>query len=253
MTILEAVAIAAAGFGAGVINTVVGSGTLLTFPVLLGFGYAPVTANVSNTIGLVPGGATGTYGYRAELAGRGRRAASMAVASIAGALLGATLLLTLPASAFAKVVPYLIGAALVLILVQPWLSARLEARRRAGGFHGAGWTPAALFAIGVYGGYFGAAQGILLLGVLSLGLTDTLAADQRTEERARHGDESRRRRRLRDCRAGGLGRRSPDRGRLAVRRPRRGAGRAGAAAVGTEDGDRARRDRRDREAQRLTV
>ena len=85
-TILEAVAIAAAGFGAGVINTVVGSGTLLTFPVLLGFGYAPVTANVSNTIGLVPGGVSGTYGYRAELAGRGRRAVSMAIASIAGAL-----------------------------------------------------------------------------------------------------------------------------------------------------------------------
>ena len=174
MTILEAGAIAAAGFGAGVINTVVGSGTLLTFPVLLGFGYAPVTANVSNTIGLVPGGVSGTYGYRAELAGRRRRAASMAVSSIAGALLGATLLLTLPASAFAKVVPYLIGAALVLILVQPWLSARLERRRKATGFHGGGWTPAALFAIGVYGGYFGAAQGILLLGVLSLGLTDTL-------------------------------------------------------------------------------
>src|SRR3954471_22404985 len=95
----EAVAITAAGFGAGTINTVVGSGTLLTFPVLLGFGYAPVQANVSNTVGLVPGGVSGTLGYRRELAGQRRRSLVLGAATFAGAVVGATLLLTLPASA----------------------------------------------------------------------------------------------------------------------------------------------------------
>ena len=170
----EAVAIAAAGLGAGAINTVVGSGTLLTFPVLLGFGYPPVVANVSNTVGLVPGGLAGTHGYRAELSGQRRRAVSFAAASVAGALVGAGLLLALPESAFKAVVPYLIAGALALVLAQPWLAARLEARRRRRGFHGSRLTPLALFAIGVYGGYFGAGQGILLLAVLSLGLTETL-------------------------------------------------------------------------------
>jgi uncharacterized protein len=174
MSVPEAIAIAAAGFGAGVINTIVGSGTLLTFPVLIGFGYAPVVANVSNTIGLVPGGLTGTHGYRAELSGQRRRAAVLGLASIAGALLGSILLLVLPAAAFAAIVPYLIGTALALVIAQPWLAARLAARRSRRGFHGGPWTPAALFAIGVYGGYFGAAQGILLLAVLGLGLTETL-------------------------------------------------------------------------------
>jgi uncharacterized membrane protein YfcA len=174
VSVPEAIAIAAAGFGAGVINTVVGSGTLLTFPVLLGFGYPAVTANVSNTIGLVPGGASGTIGYRAELEGQRRRVISLGIASLTGALTGSILLLTLPASSFARVVPYLIGGAILLIVLQPWISARLDARRRARGFHGAGWTPVGLFLIGVYGGYFGAAQGILLLGVLSIGLVDAL-------------------------------------------------------------------------------
>ena len=174
MTGAEAIAIAAAGLGAGAINTVVGSGTLLTFPVLLGFGYAPVVANVSNTVGLVPGGATGSFGYRSELAGQGRRAVRLAVASVAGALAGAGLLLALPASTFKVVVPYLIAGALVLVLAQPWLAARLAARRRRGGFGGGRWTPAALFAVGVYGGYFGAGQGIVLLAVLGLGLTEHL-------------------------------------------------------------------------------
>jgi uncharacterized protein len=174
VTVAEAVAIAAAGLGAGAINTVVGSGTLLTFPVLLGFGYAPVVANVSNTVGLVPGGVTGSIGYRSELAGQKRRAVSLAGASVTGALAGAGLLLALPASTFKVVVPYLIAGALVLVVAQPWLAARLEARRRRRGFSGGRWTPAALFAVGVYGGYFGAGQGILLLAVLGLGLAERL-------------------------------------------------------------------------------
>ena len=133
-----------------------------------------MVANVSNTVGLVPGGVSGSLGYRSELAGQGRRALRLAGASVAGALAGAALLLTLPASTFKVVVPYLIAGGLVLVVAQPWVAARLEKRRRRRGFAGAGWTPAALFAVGVYGGYFGAGQGILLLAVLGLWLTEAL-------------------------------------------------------------------------------
>jgi uncharacterized protein len=174
MSVWEGIAIALAGLGAGTINTVVGSGTLLTFPVLLAFGYSPVVANVSNTVGLVPGGLTGTFGYRSELAGQKRRAYGLVAVSVAGALVGATLLLTLPASTFNAVVPVLIAVALVLVIVQPRLAARLEERRRLRGVESAGWTPVAVFAIGVYGGYFGGAQGIMLFAVLGIGVTETL-------------------------------------------------------------------------------
>src|ERR1700728_4723670 len=100
MSFGQIVAIACAGLAAGTINTVVGSGTLITFPVLLAFGYAPVTANVSNTLGLVPGSASGATGCRRELAGQERRLASLAIFSVAGGVVGAILLLTQPASAF---------------------------------------------------------------------------------------------------------------------------------------------------------
>jgi uncharacterized membrane protein YfcA len=173
MNVLEAVVISAAGVGAGTINTVVGSGTLLTFPVLLGFGYAPVQANVSNTVGLVPGGLSGADAYRAELRNQGHRARVLGAGSLAGALVGAALLLTLPASAFEAIVPFFIACALLLVILQPWLKARLarRARRRPGGDL---WIAAGMFAAGVYGGYFGAAQGILVLGLLGLTLADTL-------------------------------------------------------------------------------
>ncbi len=175
MTPLHAVAIFAAGIIAGAINTVVGSGTLFTFPVLLAFGYAPVTANVSNTIGLVPGSAAGAYGYRQELRGQRDRAMKPTVASVLGAAVGAVLLLTLPASAFKAIVPVFIAIALVLILVQPRLTAALEARSKQRRRHGVGaLTLVATFGSGVYGGYFGAAQGILLLAILTLALDDTL-------------------------------------------------------------------------------
>src|SRR6185436_11829590 len=100
MDIGEIVAIALAGLAAGAINTVVGSGTLITFPVLLAFGYAPVTANVSNTIGLVPGSVSGAIGYRRELEGQRQQAIRLGVMSLIGGALGAALLLVLPASAF---------------------------------------------------------------------------------------------------------------------------------------------------------
>ncbi len=123
----EIIAIAAAGLAAGMINTVVGSGTLITFPVLLAFGYAPVTANVSNTVGLVPGSVSGAIGYRRELSGQRERAIRLGAASVLGGITGAVLLLVLPAAAFAAIVPVFIGLALVLIVAQPRLN-RLLAR-----------------------------------------------------------------------------------------------------------------------------
>ena len=177
MSPLEVVAIFAAGMVAGTINTVVGSGTLFTFPVLLAFGYAPVTANVSNTVGLVPGSAAGAVGYRRELAGQERRLARLAVASLSGGVIGAILLLTLPASAFKAIVPVFIAIALVLIVLQPRISAALAARRPRSQAPRTRVGPvvmAAVFLGGVYGGYFGAAQGIMVLAILTLGLDEEL-------------------------------------------------------------------------------
>jgi hypothetical protein len=174
MSLGEIVAIAFAGLAAGAINTLVGSGTLITFPVLLAFGYAPVTANVSNTIGLVPGSVSGAIGYRRELSGQLGRVLRFGAMSASGAITGAVLLLVLPASAFKAIVPVFIAAALVLIVVQPRLAAAL--RRHRGHAHGR-IGPALLFVVyltGVYGGYFGAAQGIMLLAILGLALDDAL-------------------------------------------------------------------------------
>jgi uncharacterized membrane protein YfcA len=169
----EAVGIFAAGGAAGAINTIVGSGSLITFPVLLGFGYAPVTANVSNTLGLVPGSVSGAYGYRRELAGHKRRALWLGIPSVAGGIAGAVLLLTLPASAFKAIVPGFIAAALVLVVVQPWLT-RLVAELHEHRLNARGALALSLFVVGVYGGYFGAAQGILILALLGMTLPDPL-------------------------------------------------------------------------------
>src|SRR5512144_2667587 len=108
MSVPEALLVLVAGLAAGTINTVVGSGTLITFPTLLAFGYAPVTANVSNNIGLVPGAFSGAFGFRRELEGQGQRARTLAIGSGAGGLLGGTLLLTLPSDVFDTIVPALI-------------------------------------------------------------------------------------------------------------------------------------------------
>src|SRR5947209_36394 len=155
------------------VNVVVGSGTLVTFPVLLAFGYAPVTANVSNTVGLVPASAAGAVGYRRELRGQRRRAAPLLTASLVGGIAGAILLLTLPAKAFKDIVPGFIVVALVLILLQRRLTEWLSRRRPPSSLPGP-WTTTGVLASGVYGGYFGAAQGILLLGILGLGVEDDL-------------------------------------------------------------------------------
>jgi hypothetical protein len=159
---------------AGTINVVVGSGTLITFPVLLAFGYAPVTANVSNTIGLVPGSVVGAIGYRAQLSGQRRRALILGSATLTGAVTGAILLLELPSAAFKSIVPGFIVMALVLIVAQPTLARRLSARRRRNSHHGGPGTLLAVLATGVYGGYFGAAQGIMLLAILGVALEESL-------------------------------------------------------------------------------
>jgi uncharacterized membrane protein YfcA len=174
LTAGEIVAIAFAGLAAGTINTVVGSGTLITFPVLLAFGYAPVTANVSNTIGLVPGSVSGAIGYRRELAGQARRAVRLGSMSLTGGITGAVLLLVLPSAAFKDIVPVFIVAALVLTVAQPriarWLVKRdIDLESKGGAF-----TLPAIFLTGVYGGYFGAAQGIMLLAILGVALSQDL-------------------------------------------------------------------------------
>jgi uncharacterized membrane protein YfcA len=170
----EIAAIALAGMAAGTINTVVGSGTLITFPVLLAFGYAPVTANVSNTLGLVPGSVSGAVGYRRELAGQRPRIIRLGAMSLAGGITGAVLLLVLPASAFKAIVPVFIAIALILTVMQPRIAAWLERRQIDLERRGAVGTPLAVYLTGVYGGYFGAAQGILLLAILGVALSQDL-------------------------------------------------------------------------------
>ena len=173
MTLLEVLAVLVAGLWAGAINTVVGSGTLVTFPVLLAVGYPPVVANVSNSIGLVPGSAAGAWGYRRELAGQRARAIRLSSASLLGAVAGAVLLLALPAAAFEAIVPAFIVLALLGIIFQRRLQAAIAGRAMRGEHGGvAAW--AGVFVGGIYGGYFGAAQGILLLSVLGLTLRDEL-------------------------------------------------------------------------------
>jgi uncharacterized protein len=167
--LLEAVAILLAGVAAGGINAVVGSGTLITFPTLLAFGVPPVVANVSNNIGLVPGSVSGALGYRRELAGQRARVLRLVTGSFAGGLSGAVLLLVLPDGAFEAIVPVLIGLGVVLVVVQPRLALRVAARRDdAGTRTDAWWVWPTTALAGVYGGYFGAAQGVILLGILGI-------------------------------------------------------------------------------------
>lgn len=173
MSLVEIAAVFIAGLGAGTINTIVGSGTLLTFPALLAVGYPPVLANISNTVGLVPGSLSGVIGYRRELTGQRGRLLRLGVATLLGGLTGGLLLLHLPASAFQAIVPALILLGCVLVVVQPWLARWLAVRHDAPP-HGGPLVVAGVFAVGVYGGYFGAAQGVLLIGLLGLLLNESL-------------------------------------------------------------------------------
>jgi uncharacterized membrane protein YfcA len=174
VTIWEVLAVCAAGMAAGAINAVVGSGSLITFPTLVAVGLDPVVANVSNNIGLVPGSFTGAYGYRQELKGQRDRLVRLGLASCLGSLIGGTLLLFLDPGVFQVVVPVLIAGACVLVVVQPRLSARLAAGRRHAHTHGGAALWLGVLAAGVYGGYFGAAQGVLLIGLLGSFLSEGL-------------------------------------------------------------------------------
>jgi len=173
----EIVAILLAGVAAGSLNAVVGSGTLITFPTLLAFGVPSVTANVSNTVGLVPGTLSGAIAYRAELAGQRPRLLRLGVASLLGGIVGALLLLSLPSEAFDAIVPVLVGLGVLLVAVGPAVQKRVAARHeRTGGLpeHGAPWVWPGVAAVGVYGGYFGAAQGVLLMSIMGIGVPDDL-------------------------------------------------------------------------------
>jgi uncharacterized protein len=179
MTGWEMLAVAAAGFAAGGINAVVGSGTLVSFPVLLAVGLPPVPATISNSLGLIAGNLSGSIGYRRELRGQRRLLLRLVPASVLGALTGAFLLLHLPASTFEAIVPILIGVAVLLVALQPQLQRRLAAgpadgtaprvrgARLAGLFAGA-------YATGTYGGYFAASQGVLQIGIFGLLLHESL-------------------------------------------------------------------------------
>ncbi|WP_067483892.1 sulfite exporter TauE/SafE family protein [Actinomadura hibisca] len=174
MEVLEAAAIFGAGIAAGGINTIVGSGSLITFPTMVALGFPPVVANVSNNIGLVPGSVTGAYGYRQELKGQQGRLLRLGSASMLGALVGATLLLGLPAEAFQVIVPALIVIALILVVVQPRVQKWVLSRRENHSPHGGPWLWAGVLGAGMYGGYFGAAQGIVLIALLGIALDDDL-------------------------------------------------------------------------------
>lgn len=173
MSTTHMILIALAGVGAGAINAIVGSGTLITFPTLVALGFPPVTATMSNAVGLVAGGVSGTWGYRRELRGQWTRLRWQIPASLLGAAGGAWLLLHLPEKVFQQVVPVLLVLALVLVVIGPriqaWARRRAEAQGQSADHISAGRLAALItgtFAVGVYGGYFTAAQGILLIAVM---------------------------------------------------------------------------------------
>ena len=173
MPVVDMILIALAGVGAGAINAVVGSGTLITFPTLVALGYPPVTSTMSNAVGLVAGSASGTWGYRRELRGQWNRLAWQIPASFVGAGVGAWLLLHLPEKVFTEVVPGLLIMALILVVVGPRIQAWARRRAEETGRSAEHVSPRrmaalvfATFAIGVYGGYFTAAQGIMLVAAM---------------------------------------------------------------------------------------
>jgi len=174
MTWIECAIIIVAGMGAGIINTVVGSGTLITFPVLLWAGLPPVAANVANNIGLAPGSVSGAVGYRKNLSGSGSRVVRFSVAALLGGASGAILLVVLPPGVFRVAAPVLIALALVLVVAEPWLARRLVAWREAAPPQGSHTMIAAVFSTSVYGGYFGAGQGVILLAVMGVLMAETL-------------------------------------------------------------------------------
>jgi len=171
MNLLDGTLILLAGTAAGIVNVVAGAGTLITFPVLLALGIPPVTANVSNTVGLVPASITGVYGYRRELAGQWRSVLWMASLSALGGGAGGALLLLLPATSFSTVVPFLLLIAAVLSAIQPRVARFVRRKSTAAASDTRPLTVGLLLGVlatGVYGGYFGAGQGVILLALLGI-------------------------------------------------------------------------------------
>jgi uncharacterized membrane protein YfcA len=166
--------LAAAGLAAGAVNAVAGGGSLISFPALLAAGYGSVTANVTNAVAVLPGYLGGTIGYRAELEGQRPRAIALSITSAVGAVAGAWLLIVSPAHVFRSVVPFLILGSCALLAAQPAISRRLPPPREGPGEHLSLRLHAMQLAASVYGGYFGAGLGILLLAVLGIGLRDSL-------------------------------------------------------------------------------
>lgn len=176
MNLFESLLVALGGLWAGTINTIVGSGTLVTFPILIALGVAPVMAVVSNAMGLIAGGVSGVWGYRRELIGMRHNLVRLMPASLLGGVTGAYLLLHLPETVFMVVAPLLIVLALVLVIFQPKLQ-RVIAQRRSANGSGSGHEKLMIllvFLAGVYGGYFVAAQGVLLVAILGIFMSGTL-------------------------------------------------------------------------------
>jgi hypothetical protein len=172
LSVVAVIAVLAAGFGAGTINSIVGSGSLITFPTLVALGLPPFIANITNTVGIVGGNASSVHGYRRELEGQSQRLRTLVPISAVGGTTGAILLLVRP-SAFQRIVPWLILLAVGLVIAQPRITRYLAARGPRQ-IHGSTWLKVGLFLSGVYGGYFGAAQGVILIALLAIGLDETL-------------------------------------------------------------------------------
>ena len=166
--------LAGAALLAGVINAIAGGGTLISFPALLLLGLQPVAANVSNTLGLLPGYASGSVAYRAELSVQALRVRLLGGVSVAGAVAGAFLLTRTSPATFSAIVPWLILLASALLLVQPLVASRLASRRPEGQDHRAPLLVAGQFLAAVYGAFFGAGLGVMTLAILGLFIRDDL-------------------------------------------------------------------------------
>lgn len=171
MTIADGALLALAAVAAGVVNAVAGGGTLLTFPALLASGVSPVAANATNTVALFPGQLASSFAYKGHIADERRRAIVLSVPSLIGGAAGAWLLFALPESAFEAAVPWLIVFACVVLALQGQLKL-LVARVRHANHPAALWL--AQLAISVYGGYFGAGIGILMLAAMGILLPSSL-------------------------------------------------------------------------------
>jgi uncharacterized protein len=176
MTVAEFALLVLAGVGAGLVGSMAGLASLISYPALLATGVPPLTANVTNTVALVLNGVGSVSASRPELRGQGRRVVRLGAAAVLGGVAGAALLLLTPSSAFELVVPWLIGGASVAILVQrPPRELALEGALHHPDHRDPRWLPLGTFAIAIYGGYFGAAAGVMMLAMYLLSTGEGLA------------------------------------------------------------------------------